>query len=234
MDPERWAKIDRLLDQALVRPSATHAAFLATACENDDELLGEVESLLDAHSHPESFLGTPALDLAARLTGERQVSLVGKRLGTYEVISVLGMGGMGEVYLARDERLNRKLALKFLPHQLTRDTNSLMRFEREARAASALNHPNIIIIYDIGEMAGTYFIAAEYVEGKTLRQLIERGPLRLRDTIAICSQVADRWLRWFRQHVCRARFRSETNDDLSLVGPARRRRTGRKVLRPPD
>src|SRR6185503_15500529 len=141
MYPERWAQIDCLLDQVLERPAETRVAFLATICEEDDELRREVESLLEAHSHPGSFLGTPALDLAARLlAGERHASLVGKRLEPYQVISVLGVGGMGEVYLAWDERLNRKLALKFLPRQFTRDTNSVMRFELEARAASALNH----------------------------------------------------------------------------------------------
>ena len=191
MHAERWAQIDCLLDRVLKRSPETRVDFLATTCEGDDELRREVESLLEAHSHSGFFLGTPALELAARqLAGERNVSLVGKRLGPYEVISVLGVGGMGEVYLAWDERLNRKLALKFLPHQFTRDTNSVMRFELEARAASALNHPNIITIYDIGEMAGTYYIAAEYVEGQTLRQLIERGPMRAKDALAICSQVA--------------------------------------------
>ncbi len=192
MDAERWAKIDRLLDQAMERPPERRADFLAAACAGDDQLRREVESLLEAHSHSESFLSTPALDLAARLlASERQASIVGKQLGAYQVISVLGVGGMGEVYLARDERLKRKLALKLLPRQFTQDTDRVRRFEREARAASALNHPNIITIYDIGEMAGTYFIAAEYVEGQTLRQLIGQGPLRAKDTIDICSQVAD-------------------------------------------
>ncbi len=192
MDAERWVKIDHLLDQAMERPPERRADFLAEACAGDDELRREVESLLEAHSHSESFLSTPALDLAARfLASERQASMVGKRLGAYQVISVLGVGGMGEVYLARDERLKRKLALKLLPRQFTQDTDRVRRFEREARAASALNHPNIITIYDIGEMAGTYFIAAEYVEGETLRQLIEQGPKRAKETIAICSQVAD-------------------------------------------
>src|SRR5262249_56664109 len=130
----------------------------------DDELRREVESLLQAHSHPESFLGTPAIDVVARgLAGERRESVIGKRLGAYEVMSVLGVGGMGEVYLARDERLKRKLALKFLPRQFTQEAERIRRFEREARSASALNHPNIITIYEIGEVAGTYFIAADYV-----------------------------------------------------------------------
>lgn len=192
MDAERWAKIDRLLDQAMECPPEARADFLAMACSGDDQLRREVESLLEAHSHSESFLSRPALDLAARhLAGEREPSLVGKQLGAYQVISVLGFGGMGEVYLARDERLNRKLALKLLPQQFTRDADRVRRFEREARAASALNHPNIITIYDIGEMAGTYFIAAEFVEGQTLRQLIERGRLRAKEAMSICSQVAD-------------------------------------------
>ncbi len=107
------------------------------------------------------------------------------------MLSLLGAGGMGEVYLARDKRLKRKLALKFLPQQFTRDPDRVRRFEREARAASALNPPNILTIYEIGEMAGTYFIAAEYVKGQPLRQLIRRGPLRTKETIDICSQVAD-------------------------------------------
>ncbi|HSB10607.1 MAG TPA: protein kinase [Blastocatellia bacterium] len=192
MGNERWDKIDRLLDQAIERPPEARAVFLAAACEGDDELRREVESLLDAHSQSESFLGTPALDVAARnLADEKHISPVGKQFGAYQVISVLGVGGMGEVYLARDERLGRKLALKLLPNRFTWDTDRVRRFEQEARAASALNHPNIITIYDIGELAGAYYIAAEYVEGQTLRQLIERGPLRLKDAIDICSQVAD-------------------------------------------
>src|ERR1044072_3243830 len=192
MDAERWAKIDNLLDQAMERPPEGRADFLAAACAGDDQLRREVESRLEAHSHSKSFLSTPALDLTARLlASERQASMVGKRLGAYQVVSVLGVGGMGEVYLARDERLKRKLALKLLPRQFTQDKDRVRRFEREAHAASALNHPNIITIYDIGEMAGTYFIAAEYVEGQTLRQLIRQGPPRAKDTIYICSQVAD-------------------------------------------
>lgn len=192
MDSERWAKIDRLLDQAMERASETRADFLAAACAGDDELRREVESLLDAHSQSDSFLSIPALDVAARdLAGETHLSLAGKPFGAYQVISVLGVGGMGEVYLARDERLGRKLALKLLPRRFTWDRDRIRRFEQEARAASALNHPNIITIYDIGELAGTYFIAAEYVEGQTLRQLLDRGRLRAKDTIYICSQVAD-------------------------------------------
>lgn len=192
MDTERWAVIDRLIDQAMEHPPETRAEFLAAVCAGDEELRREVESLLDAHTQSRSFLSIPAIDVAARdLADEKQTSRLGKQFGLYQVISVLGVGGMGEVYLARDDRLGRKLALKLLPKRFTWDTDRVRRFEQEARAASALSHPNIITIYDIGELAGTYFIAAEYVEGQTLRQLIERGPLRVKDTVGICSQVAD-------------------------------------------
>ncbi len=192
MDAERWAKIDQLLDDAMDRDPESRAAFLNEACAGDAELRREVESLLEAHSRSEPFLSTPALDVAARhLAGEKHISLVGKQFGSYHLLSALGAGGMGEVYLARDERLGRKLALKLLPRRFTLDTDRVRRFEQEARAASALNHPNIITIYDMGEMAGTYFIASEYVEGQTLRQLIERGPIRTKQAVDICAQVAD-------------------------------------------
>ncbi|MCI0487849.1 MAG: protein kinase [Blastocatellia bacterium] len=192
MDAERWAKIDRLLDEAMDRDPRSRTTFLDEACAGDEELRREVESLLEAHSQSEPFLSTPALDVVARhLAGEKNISLVGKQFGAYQVLSAIGAGGMGEVYLARDERLRRKLALKLLPKRFTQDTDRVRRFEQEARAASALNHPNIITIYDMGEMAETYFIASEYVEGRTLRQLIERGPLRTKEAMDICVQVAD-------------------------------------------
>ena len=192
MDAERWARIDRLLDDAMDRDKQSRAAFLDEACRGDEELRRDVESLLEAHSRSQPFLSTPALDVAARqLAGETHLSLVGKQFGSYQVLSMLGAGGMGEVYLARDERLGRKLALKLLPRGFTRDADRVRRFEKEARAASALNHPNIITIYEMGEMAGTYFIASEFVEGQTLRQLIDRGPIRTTNSVDICAQVAD-------------------------------------------
>jgi eukaryotic-like serine/threonine-protein kinase len=156
MDTERWAKIDRLLDEAMDRDQQSRAAFLDEACLGDEELRREVESLLKAHSRSEPFLSAPAIDVAARhLAREKHISLVGKQFGSYQVLSTLGAGGMGEVYLARDERLGRKLALKLLPRRFTMEADRVRRFEKEARAASALNHPNIITIYDMGEMAET-------------------------------------------------------------------------------
>src|SRR5262245_32443191 len=153
MTPDRWARIDQLLGEALELPAAERASFLDETCDGDEDLRREVESLLAAHQKAEEkFLKVPAMEMAARrLMAEDDRapahSLVGRTLGHYSVISVLGVGGMGEVYLARDGKLDRKVALKLLPAEYTRDASRIKRFEREARAVSALNHPNIITIY---------------------------------------------------------------------------------------
>ena len=200
MTPERWAQIDQLLEQALERPASERAAFLAAACGADTGLRREVESLLVAHQDAEAeFLATPALEVAARKlgheqslsgTGQGNPSLVGTEFGHYHVLSVLGVGGMGEVYLAQDTRLNRNIALKLLPAQYTQDAMRVKRFEREARAASALNHPNIITIYEIGQENDQHFIAAEYIDGKTLRGVIAKGQRPLKEVVEIAMQTA--------------------------------------------
>jgi eukaryotic-like serine/threonine-protein kinase len=192
MDAKRWAQVDQLLDEALLRAPDERAAFLAEACADDEALRQEVVSLLVAHDKAEAkFLNAPALEVAAqKLAKEQNRSLVGKMLGPYSVLSVLGAGGMGEVYLAQDRRLNRKLALKLLPPQFTQDAARVKRFAREARAASALNHPHIITIYEIGEFNGEHFIATEYVDGQTLRELLRRGPLPIKEISEIGWQIA--------------------------------------------
>src|SRR5438105_14721435 len=114
----------------------------------------------------------------------------GKQLGPYEILSPLGKGGMGEVYLARDTRLKRRVALKLLPTQFTADADRVRRFEQEAEAASALNHPNIITIYEIGEVDGTHFIATEFISGLTLRQHMAKEKMRLPTALEVASQVA--------------------------------------------
>ncbi len=200
MNPERWAKVDRLLDDALERAPSERAAFLAEVCGADLALRDEVASLLRAHEQAEqNFLQTPALEMAARQAArhlshgngvEPDTALLGRTLGHYQIISVLGVGGMGAVYLARDERLARNVALKLLPAQFTADAGRIQRFEREARAASALSHPNIITIYDIGKTDEQHFIAAELVEGQTLRALLERGPLPPREALDLARQIA--------------------------------------------
>jgi eukaryotic-like serine/threonine-protein kinase len=197
MTPERWAQVDQLLAAALERPESERAAFLAEACGGDEALRAEVESLLLAHAEAEAeFLSTPALEAAVRDLAHEQRdslagdSLVGTTFGRYRVLSVLGVGGMGEVYLAQDTRLNRKVALKLLPAEFTQDAARIKRFEREARAASALNHPNIITIYEIGQEDGKHFIAAEYVDGKTLRALLANGQMPLKEVAEIAMQTA--------------------------------------------
>ena len=114
----------------------------------------------------------------------------GQRIGQYEIISLLGKGGMGEVYLAQDHKLGRKVALKFLTLSFTKDADRLRRFEREARAASALNHPNILTIHEIGEVDGHRFIATEFIDGETLRQKIAAGPLKVNEALHIVEQIA--------------------------------------------
>src|SRR6476620_4088636 len=127
---------------------------------------------------------------AARLLMDQETMIgPGQNLGSYRLLSVLGRGGMGEVYLAEDARLGRKVALKFLPSSFTNDDDRLRRFEREARAASALNHPNILTIYEVGSIDGRQFIAAEYVEGQTLRQRAAQSRLKLIEILDLSIQV---------------------------------------------
>lgn len=192
MTADRWIKIDQLLDLALERATGEREAFLAEACRGDDDLRHEVESLLAAHKLADNgFMQSPAIELAAKhYQSNQKQSLCGRKLGPYQVISALGAGGMGEVYLAHDERLDRRLALKLLPQEYTREEARLGRFEREARAASALNHPNIVTIYEIGEIEETHFIAMEYVDGQTLREKVEPGRLTIKESVEIAIQIA--------------------------------------------
>src|SRR5262245_26655779 len=194
MTPERWRHIERVYHAALERDTDEQAAFLAEACDGDDALRGEVESLLRCDARGERFIGAPALEVAAQLCAEDRVQpMTGRQIGPYQILSLLGAGGMGEVHLALDPRLGRKVAVKLLLDEFTTDAKRLRRFEQEARAASALNHPNIITVHEIGEIEGRRFIVTEYVEGETLRRRMERATqrrLRLSEALEIASQVA--------------------------------------------
>ena len=191
MNPQSWPVIERLYHEALTREPARRLAFLDEQCAGDEELRREVLSLLDSHERSGEFLARPALEEAARrMAAESPPSLIGQRIGHYQVLSLLGSGGMGEVYLAEDPRLQRKIALKLLPPEYTLDRDRLVRFELEARAASALNHPSIVTIYEIGEAAGVHYIAAEYVEGETLRQRAHSAQMTLREALDVAIQVA--------------------------------------------
>jgi non-specific serine/threonine protein kinase len=189
---ERWATVKRLHQAALDRQPGERAAFLDAACAGDDALRREVDSLLSYQTAAEPFLESPVLEVAARNTDDQASSpLVGQTLGPYQVESLLGRGGMGEVYLARDPRLERAVALKILPPELGGDADRMARFSREAKAASALNHPNVATIHDIGESHGVRFIVMEYVEGHTLEGHVNAGPQPTASIIDIATQVAD-------------------------------------------
>jgi len=193
MTPERYQQIGRLFDAALALAPEQRSAFLNQACEPDGDadanLRSEVEKLLANHIASESFLSRPAMDIAAKMLAQSRPSLVGQRISHYQIISLLGIGGMGEVYLAEDEELGRRVALKVLPAELTDKTERLQRLEQEARAASALNHPNILTIYEIGEADGVRFIAAEYVGGETLRERLSREKFTVSETLDIAMQI---------------------------------------------
>ncbi len=192
MAPENWDRIETIYHAAKELKEDERASFLAKECGSDDDLRHEVESLLAAaEEEPTQFLNANA-KMPALPKDSFSQSLVGVQIGNYKVLSPLGAGGMGEVLLAHDARLDRKVAIKILPAEFTRDANRLERFEREARAASALNHPNILTIYEIGsarlEFGETHFIATEFIEGRTLRQLMD-SPLSIHETLDIVIQV---------------------------------------------
>jgi serine/threonine protein kinase/predicted ATPase len=192
MTPERWQRIKKLFHAAAELTPEAREAFLDASCAGDAGVRAEVESLLAAHEREGEFLPeTPARVAAALLGGERQALEPGSRVGSFRVVGTLGEGGMGKVYLAQDERLGRRVALKLLPASFTRDRERVRRFEQEARAASALNHPNILTVYDIGDdREGARFIATEYVEGETLREHARGRRLPLHEVLDIGVQLS--------------------------------------------
>jgi len=190
--PERWQQVKELFESALERAPNERSAFLDHACDGYESLRSEVKSLLASYEEGESFMERPAVAMAAEtLAGSRSESLVGQTIGHYQVTREIGSGGMGEVYLAQDVKLGRKVALKLLPTIFTADEDRLRRFEQEARTASALNHPNVCVIYEVGETEeGRHYIAMEYVDGVTLRQHMTEARLKLSEVLDVAAQVA--------------------------------------------
>ncbi|HYE14565.1 MAG TPA: protein kinase [Pyrinomonadaceae bacterium] len=191
MTPERLQQIEELFHSALALEPHGRADFLARACEGDEALRREVESLLKSHDQGESFIEQSAADVAAELlAGGRAKLEAGRRIARYEIKSLLGEGGMGEVYLARDTHLDRPVALKLLSAHFMADEEHVRRFQREALAASALNHPNIVTVHEVGEWNGRDFLVTEYVEGVTLRTRMRGRRLSPAAAIDIALQVA--------------------------------------------
>lgn len=178
MTPERMRQIEEKFHAACELPPTERENYLAQACGSDHDLRREVELLLASDEEVGSLIESPAYEIAAQLLArDKSPSLAGKNIGHYEILSRLGAGGMGEVWRARDSHLKRDVAIKVLPAEFAQDTDRLRRFEREARAASALNHPNIITVHEIGEAETGRFIVMELVQGHTLRRLEKPCPL---------------------------------------------------------
>ena len=192
MNPERWQQIERIFQDALVREPHERASFLDQACGDDSPLREKIEALLRSHEGAGSFLDSPA---SPRYGGEVRApaprQFIGQHLGAYELKEHLGSGGMGDVYRARDTQLRRDVAIKILPSEFSRDPERVSRFQREAIALAALNHPNIAAIHDLDEVNGTRFLVLEFVEGETLAVRLKRGPLPVRQALDVCRQIAE-------------------------------------------
>src|SRR5687767_121303 len=190
MADEKWQRVREIFDLALQLNPTERRRFIDQVCGDDKALLAEVESLLTSHDSAEGFMETPAVARVADMIEVESKKLEpGKSFGHYEIIKQIGEGGMGEVYLAKDKKLDRKVAIKILNEEFSQNESNLQRFVSEAKAASALNHPNILTIYEFGEAEDARFIVSEYIEGKTLREIIRESKLTLPQILDISIQI---------------------------------------------
>src|SRR5436189_1884877 len=190
MTPARLQTIEEIFHAALAQEPDQIGAFLDTACEGDELLRCKVEALLGSRQQAASFIETSAVGLATRIIQNGQAdSLIGQTIGHYKISESIGTGGMGDVYLATDITAGRKAALKLLPMRFTGDAERLHRFQQQAHALVGLNHPNILTVYEIGEDHSIHYIASELIEGETLRQRLEHGPMQLSEAVDVAIQV---------------------------------------------
>src|SRR5436190_8083729 len=191
MMPARLQTVEEIFHAALEQNPGDIARFIEAACEGDELLRREVEALLASHQRAQSFIESSTAGLATRVIESRQADLlVGHTIGHYKISEAIGTGGMGEVYLATDVVAGRKAALKLLPLRFTGDAERLKRFQQEAHAVVALNHPNILTVYEIGEDHSIHYIASELIEGETLRERLTPGPIEVGEAVDVAIQVA--------------------------------------------
>jgi serine/threonine protein kinase len=192
MVPERWKGIEALYHAARTRPPGERAAFLAEVCGDDEALRRDVESLLNEPVSAEGFLAWPALAIGAPMVADSSPGgMSGRTLGAYHLQTLLGAGGMGEVYRARDMKLGRDVAIKILPRAFTSNPDRLARFEREARMLATLNHPHICAIYGLEEADGIRFLILELVDGETLAERLDHAGLAVPEALNLARQIAD-------------------------------------------
>jgi tetratricopeptide (TPR) repeat protein len=190
MTPDRWQQIEQLYHAALTRDQNQRADFLREACAGDDALRREIESLLVHGAETNSFLEAPAL--AAKLFVEHPgQSFIGRQIGPYRIVSLLGAGGMGEVYQAQDTKLRRDVAIKVLPRAFLNDPERLSRFQREARMLASLNHPNIATIHGLEQSDGVNYLVMELVPGQTLAERLKTGPMKVEEALKVASQIVE-------------------------------------------
>ena len=202
MADENWQKVREIFDTALQKEPQARQSYVLEACGEDKILLVEVESLFSTFDKLDGFMDKPAVqEFADVVEAETKTLEKGKLFGHYEIVEQIGRGGMGEVYLAQDKKLDRKVAIKFLHEKFAQHESNLQRFISEAIAASGLNHPNILTIYEFGESDGAHFIVSEFINGKTLREILKVESLKLSETLEISIQIASALLAAHEAHL---------------------------------
>jgi serine/threonine protein kinase len=192
MTPDRWKQIESLYHAALEMPEGRRSAFLAEVCAGDAALHDEVASLIFSHEQAGAFIESTPDDVIAGMLADQQArAMLGRTLGHYRIVSLVGAGGMGEVYRARDTKLDRDVAVKILPARLAGDPEALRRFEREAKVVAALSHPNILSIYDFGSDQGVSYAVMELLEGETLRERLNRSAVDWREAVGVGIAIAE-------------------------------------------